>query len=310
MKRIEAHNILLKTDKMKLRFQSLLISLALSTGVALGDGTNLRGSDKNATLSVASLDEERSSVSSRNLQQKLYSIKVPDSDAVDPLVRLLREIPNDAAVKGMWSPVESWPIVTAHAAVLPDGRVMTYGSPRGKGPQDGRTLVFWDPQLGFDDASFVYSPQAEGVDSFCASGNLMADGRFLVSGGGGGITGTSTMESAMVDFRTDSAERVQDMKGKRWYGSMIKLPDGRVMTSGGNTAGSVTIQPETYTPEGGWKYLEGAKSNELFGGAENRWWYPKQWVTPTGTVFGISIEKVCNEERLCLCNVFPGKRSY
>lgn len=266
---------------MYLRFNSFLIALGGLVGgvVVSGETTTLRGRNNNATSAPAT--------SSRKLQQ-MYPIDVPDSDAVDPLMRTIREIPNDAADAGMWSPVESWPVVSIHAAVLPDGRIMTYGSPRGRGAQDGRTLVFWDPQLGFSDGSLVVNPQVEGVDSFCSSGSLMTDGRFLVSGGGGGGTGTTTMESAMVDYRSDSAERVQDMKGKRWYGSMIKLPNGRTMTSGGR----VSITPEIYSPTSGWELLRGAESDEHFGRADYRWWYPRQWVTPIGTVFGISVEKV------------------
>lgn len=145
----------------------------------------------------------------------------------------------------------------------------------------------------------MINPQVEGVDSFCASGVLVADGRFLVSGGGGSPTKTSQMESAMVDFTSNSAERVQDMKRKRWYGSMIKLPDGRAMTSGGSgttAPQTYTITPEIYSLKDGWELLRGAQSDEYFGKSESRWWYPRQWVTPIGTVFGISVEKVRNQE--------------
>src|SRR5690349_6806918 len=37
-------------------------------------------------------------------------------------------IPSDANINGMWSPVYPWPLISVHSALLPDGRVMTYGS--------------------------------------------------------------------------------------------------------------------------------------------------------------------------------------
>ena len=37
-------------------------------------------------------------------------------------------IPADAHLKGMWSPVYNWPLITVHAVLLPDGRVLSYGT--------------------------------------------------------------------------------------------------------------------------------------------------------------------------------------
>ena len=64
--------------------------------------------------------------SSRNLQ---LAIPVPDTDEVDPLLRELDifGIPEDAAEIGMWSPARNWPVIAIHSAVLPDGRVVSYG---------------------------------------------------------------------------------------------------------------------------------------------------------------------------------------
>jgi len=262
-------------------------SLGCSPVVAAGSTGSIRGTNGSKS------NESKL----RALQSSpAYSIIVPDTDATDPLLASLTDIPNDAADVGVWGAMEDWPIVAVHAAVLPDGRVLTLGSPLGTGPQDGRTLVFWDPQLGVDDFSRTINPQAEGVDSFCASGSVMTDGRFLVSGGGGGKTGTSQMESAKVDYRNNSGERVEDMKDKRWYSTMIKLPDGRVVSSGGK----ISIAPEIYSEESGWEMLPGAESNELFGSSEKRWFYPRQWISPIGSVFGLSVEKVM----MCLPAVF------
>ncbi len=37
-------------------------------------------------------------------------------------------IPPTANVDGMWSPVYPWPLISVHSVLMPDGRVLTYGS--------------------------------------------------------------------------------------------------------------------------------------------------------------------------------------
>lgn len=234
----------------------------------------------------------------RGLQEgPKYDIAVADMDATDPLWNNLA-IPNNAAEVGMWTPLQSWPLVSVHIAVLPDGRVITYGSPTNRGVQDGRELAFWDPrdELGSDNVSV--SPQAQGVDSFCSSGSLLPDGRYLATGGASFSIGANSMESSTVDYKTQQAVRVQDMKLPRWYGTMTKLPDGRVMTTGGakpyapGGQSGISSTPEIYSPQAGWRLMPGARSLDAYGEAHNRYWYPRQWVSPTGSVFGISTDKV------------------
>jgi hypothetical protein len=62
----------------------------------------------------------------------------PDARVDDTLVRVKANvrpigmpdgtIPADAYQKGMWSPVYSWPVIAVHAVLMPDGRVLTYGT--------------------------------------------------------------------------------------------------------------------------------------------------------------------------------------
>ena len=54
-------------------------------------------------------------------------------------------IPADAYQKGMWSPVFNWPLIAVHAVLMPDGRVLTYGTD-GTGKQTGFFIYdVWDP---------------------------------------------------------------------------------------------------------------------------------------------------------------------
>ena len=53
-------------------------------------------------------------------------IVVPDYDEDDPIMKDLA-IPDNAAHIGMWTPLVPWPLVSIHCAVLPNGKVVTYG---------------------------------------------------------------------------------------------------------------------------------------------------------------------------------------
>ena len=51
----------------------------------------------------------------------------------------------DAQTKGVFGPPVTWPIIAIHAVLLPDGRVMNYGT--GEQGQQGAEFVYdvWDP---------------------------------------------------------------------------------------------------------------------------------------------------------------------
>jgi hypothetical protein len=201
----------------------------------------------------------------------------------------------------MWSGIINWPIIPMDAAVMIDGRVVTYGTPTGNGVQDGRVFTFWNPKIGTGGNSFLTNPNAQEVDSFCSSAQILPSGKFLVSGG----NGVSGRGCSIVDPLTSTATRAADLNLQRWYGSQTSLPDGRQLMTGGGSpyaagtypgratpGGNVANTPEVYTDGQGWRLLNGARSDDAFGFPMNHWWYPRQWVSPTGSVFGISTEKM------------------
>src|SRR5688572_4317867 len=77
-------------------------------------------------------------------------------------------IPSNANVAGMWSGVTPWPIIPVHAVVLPDGRVMSYGTR----PNGQQTAFFeydvWDPVQGLA-AGHTTIPNGTATDIFCSS---------------------------------------------------------------------------------------------------------------------------------------------
>ncbi|MCW1840415.1 galactose oxidase-like domain-containing protein [Prosthecomicrobium hirschii] len=230
------------------------------------------------------------------------------ASAGDPLVAGLA-IPATAPTLGLWSPVKGWPLVGLHAALMPSGVVMTYGSPTGAGPQDGRTFDLWDPAKGLDDPAAHYTlPNAQSIDSFCSAASLLTSGSMLITGGSSTVSGLSPLASTIFNPRTNTPTALAaTLKYPRWYGTMITLQDGRVVVVGGgkpyvtdaykDVAGSlsrndVSMIPEIYTPGAGWSALGGAASQDAAGPDLNRWWYPRLWVAPNGKVFGLSAEKM------------------
>lgn len=234
----------------------------------------------------------------------MYAIAVPQT--ADPLFANLT-IPQSAATQGMWSATQAWPLVGIHISVLPDGRVLTFGTPLGQGVQDGRTLDLWDPRQGFAPASHLTISNGQMVDSFCGTATLLPSGTLLVSGGGSTGDGYTSFASTLVNSAASTAVASSStLAAQRWYATMITLADGRALITGGSTPytivnayanpsgaeANISETPEVYSPSTGWSSLLGARSADAFGPINNRAWYPRQWVAGDGSVFGISTDKI------------------
>ena len=219
----------------------------------------------------------------------------------DPMMQNLT-IPTDAATKGMWSGIQSWPLNGLHAGILPDGRVLSYGTSLTGNAQDGRYLDVWDPSMGFGDSSHNTNFRATQQDNFCGTATYMNDGRLLLSGGNGNRLSTLFAPSTN-SVTTPSYTLAFD----RWYATMINLPDGRPIMLGGmvpyneanlisdpNVAiaqGLANMTPEVLESTG-WRTLFGANSRLAFGPDYLRTSYPRAWVAPDGQIFGISADQM------------------
>jgi YVTN family beta-propeller protein len=221
----------------------------------------------------------------------------------DPLFEGL-VVTADAPTKGMWSATQPWPLNGLHSLLLPNGRVLTFGTPKGNAAQqDGRTFDIWDPAQGFGAASHQTTFDAAQVNSFCASATFLDDGRLLISGGNSPLD-----SSELAPASGGVSKTLSRMADERWYATMLTLADGRPIIMGGSVpyealtayanpvaainGGKVSMTPEVYEPGSGWRSLFGATSREAFGPDFNRYWYPRSWVAPSGEVFGISSEKM------------------
>jgi YVTN family beta-propeller protein len=221
----------------------------------------------------------------------------------DPLTAGL-SVPADAPQRGMWSTSKPWPLNGLHSVLLPNGKVLTFGTPTGNAAtQDGRYYDVWDPAQGFGGGSHQTSFQADRVNSFCSAAAYRLDGTLLVAGGNSPLD--SNLVSPSSASVTASPFRLAD---ERWYGSLITLPSGQLLMMGGSTPygglrahedpntyaanGAISMTPELYDASTGWRSLFGAQSRDAFGPDHHRYWYPRAWVAPSGQVFGISSEKM------------------
>lgn len=188
----------------------------------------------------------------------------------------------DSSKVGAWSPVEPWPLIAIHSVLMPDGRVLTYGST----PDGHQSGIFgvdvWDPAAG-PDAGHLALPNTTGTDIFCSSQVVLASGSQVFIAGGDNWTGSATTNTAnnnsnLFDYGNDTLTRQSDMNRARWYSSSMTLLDGRVYIQGGTSGED---HPEVRQANGSFQLLTGADTSGLF------YFFPRNFVAPDGRVFGI-----------------------
>ncbi|MEZ5659203.1 MAG: galactose oxidase early set domain-containing protein [Burkholderiaceae bacterium] len=235
------------------------------------------------------------------INNKALAITVDNSP--EPWLTGLSPTP-DADTKGMWSAPVDWPLVAIHAAMLPNGKVATFGTPLGDTlAQAARLFDVWDPLAGFGAGSHSTVLNANNVDSFCSGATLMSSGKLLVTGG------NSTLDSVLLDVTNQSVVKNPQFSSERWYSTVLSLADGRPIILGGgdyyngsayknpdwyddglaiDVTDGVAMTPEVYVEGSGWQLLQGATSRGAFGPDLNRYFYPRAWVARDGNVFGLS----------------------
>jgi hypothetical protein len=194
----------------------------------------------------------------------------------DPLV-----IPADAHLRGAWSAVGDWPVIAVHMVLLPDGRVMSFGT-----DSTGRQTGFfnydvWDSAEGLGGGHLTL-PNGTGTDVFCSSQLLLPQGGSVFVAGGDNWTGTSTTNtgnnnSNLFDYGSNALSRGNNMNRARWYSSSTTLLNGEVYIQGG-TGG--TDRPEIRATNGTFRLLSDANTSAF------NFMYPRNFVAPDGRVFG------------------------
>ncbi len=195
-------------------------------------------------------------------------------------------IPADAGSRGMWGPLYTWPLVSVHAVLMPDGRVMSYGS-KADGTQTASFSVdLWD-SAGTPDSGHMTIPNGTGTEIFCSSQLLLppaaasSPASVFIAGGdnwtGSATTNTGNNRTTLFNVGAATLSRGADMGRNRWYSSSTTLINGEVYIQGG-TGG--TDLPEVRQADGSFRTLSNAYTGAL------QFTYPRNFVLPDGRLFG------------------------
>lgn len=184
-------------------------------------------------------------------------------------------------VRGTWSSVVNWPLISVHAALTADGRVLTYGTD-GNGKQTGYFIYdVWDPSAG-PSAGHLTLPNQTLTDLFCSSQLILPQsGNIIISGGdnlvNGNTTNTGNNNSNVFNVSNNTLARGNNMNRARWYSSSTVLVNGEIYIQGGSGGGD---RPEIRDANGVYRLLTGADTSGLVSN------YPRNFVAPDGRVFG------------------------
>ncbi len=187
-------------------------------------------------------------------------------------------IPADAASKGMFGPVQSWPLIPLHSVLTPDGRVLSYGT-KADGTQTGFFIYsVWDPT---DNSQQTFT-NGTATDIFCSSQLVLPSGDSVVINGGDNWTGTATTNGAnnnsnIFSVSTRTLTRGNNMNRARWYSGATTLLNGDMYIQGGSNG---TDRPEVRTVAGSFRLLSTTDTSAL------DFMYPRNFIAPDGRVFG------------------------
>ena len=187
---------------------------------------------------------------------------------------------------GAWGSNEPWPLIPIHLLLLPDGRVLSYGS-NPDGTQTGRFWYdVWDPSSGRPGLGHLTLRNTTETDLFC-SAQLVLPGtnEAILLGGDNWIAANNATNNQgnndSLIFRnsaTPSLSQGADMNRRRWYATATTLPNGEIYIQGGKNG---TDRAEIRSPGGTFRLLAMDTSALTY-------WYPRNFVAPDGRIFGIS----------------------
>ena len=195
----------------------------------------------------------------------------------------------------MWSSAVDWPLIAIHAALLPDGRVMTYGtnvSSRGAGEF---MYDIFDPSVEDDfgtPAAHLTLENTTGTFLFCSAQVLLpTTGELLLSGGDiakpdGGLLNRGVADVNLFNPANNQLRPTSGMKRPRWYGTSTVLPNGEIYLQGGTDGED---HPEIRGNDGIFRLLTGIDTLKEVPGGDRYFGnnYPRNFVAPNGRIFGL-----------------------
>ena len=137
---------------------------------------------------------------------------------------------------GAFGPAVTWPVIPIHVVLLPDGRVMSYGT--GASGAQGARLIYdvWDPALGTGTDAHLVLLNTTNTDIFCSAQSVMLNGEVLTSGGDitvNAVRNSANNSTTIFSPATNSIAENTPMSYARWYGALVSLPNGKLAISAG-----------------------------------------------------------------------------
>src|SRR5262245_51582585 len=177
---------------------------------------------------------------------------------------------------GSWSPLLNWPIVAAHSILMPTNTLLV---------MDGWMAP--NPAYVFDPASAALTAVVNpfGLDIFCSGHTTLADGRAVIVGGHG-ISGTLGLNvTSVFDPVANTWTAGPKMSFARWYPTVTRLGDGRLVAISGNiTLTTWADTPEIYDPVANtWRTIPGISTSQVH---EEE--YPLSFLLPNAKIFTIA----------------------
>jgi len=178
------------------------------------------------------------------------------------------------ATTGEWSQTSTWPIVSVHSTLLPNGKVLLWDG----WEVESNTRV-WDPNAN----TFTERVVQSGL--FCSGHSLLVDGRVLTAGGWESSNGDGIVDANIFDSTTTAWTSVADMHLKRWYPTTTELSNGKVLAlSGMIDSYTWANNPEVYDPKtNSWELLEDIDTSSM-----KDLEYPYIFKRPDGSMYVVS----------------------
>lgn len=190
-------------------------------------------------------------------------------------------------VSGGWlSPVaDNWPFVPLHAALTPDGRVLTYGSRSDAKPSGLFSYDVWDPDEGLSGGHTTLENMTL-TDIFCSYAVILpTNGNLLIAGGdnwnGTAVENTGNDNSTIFTSSDSLLTRGNDMRRPRWYATATPMMSGEIYIQGGKNGEDYAERRDVF---GQFHLLSGVPTSNL------DWWYPRNFLAPDGRVFGFDVD--------------------
>ncbi|MDA7811702.1 hypothetical protein N8968_05000, partial [Candidatus Pelagibacter sp.] len=171
---------------------------------------------------------------------------------------------------------------------------------RGHDVNSGIDFDIWDPKKGVGDNSHILFKQPVVMDAFCSVVRVLDNNRVFILGGNKNQdtnlpdTQNQTMIYEVLNQKFSLSKK---LNFKRWYASVVITGDEKMFIFGGEDVTNLKLStiPEMIDLKNidqGWKILEQADSNDLFGNKDaDEWNYPRTFLASDGNIVGISYNK-------------------